>query len=153
MDAQEIKKREVLELRIAGKGNRNCSIVAGAGGGKTTLLSERISRQIKEGTPIDQFAVITYTNAAANELRDRIAGKLDRILQQQPANDTVREALADIELMQISTIHSFLLKILREYAFESHVVLGAGLVEDEDDENRKQAFLAQWQKEHFQEEL
>ena len=151
MDAQENKKRETLQLRISGEGNKNYSIVAGAGGGKTTLLSDRISRQIKNGTPIDAFVVITYTNAAANELRDKIADKLNTMLQQRPSDDVVREALANIELMQISTIHSFLLKILREYAFESHVVLGAGLVEDEDDENRKQSFLAQWQKAHFKE--
>ena len=76
MDSTETRNRALLRLEIPGEGQRNYSIVAGAGGGKTTMLSERISRQIELGTPIDEFVIITYTNAAANELRDKIASRL-----------------------------------------------------------------------------
>ncbi|MBQ6593366.1 MAG: UvrD-helicase domain-containing protein [Solobacterium sp.] len=151
MDSTETRNRALLRLEIPGEGQRNYSIVAGAGGGKTTMLSERISRQIELGTPIDEFVIITYTNAAANELRDKIASRLSDKLKADPENKTLQDALANVELMQISTIHSFLLKILREYAFESHVALGAELLEDEYDLSRKKAFFGQWRRAHYQE--
>ena len=151
MDEQETRNRDLLKLDIPDEGHQNYSIVAGAGGGKTTMLSDRISRQIALGTPIEEFVIITYTNAAANELRDKIADKLAGLLKQDPDNTVITEALSNVELMQISTIHSFLLKILREYAFESHVALGAQMLEDEDDVNRKKAFFAEWRRSHFRE--
>lgn len=155
MTREEKELREILELVRVGEGRKNYSVKAGAGGGKTTLLSKRISAQIMEGTPNEEFLVITYTNAAAAELREKITGQLKRLSQRgtltQVQKDNVSRALNAIELMQISTIHAFLLKILREYAFESGIVLDAELLQDGGDNERKKKFFDEWYYRHFDE--
>lgn len=155
MKTAEKELRELLELKKAGKGNINYSIKAGAGGGKTTLLSKRICEQIVAGTPIEEFVVITYTNAAAAELRDKISDRLREVISSgKCAGDELknaREALNSIELMQISTIHAFLLKILREYAFETGIVLDARMLEEEEDSERKERFFNNWYHKNFAE--
>lgn len=146
MSKAEQDLRDRLELNT--NGNGNFSIMAGAGGGKTTLLSKRICKQIIDGTPIEKFVVITYTNAAAAELRTKISQSLQSALdsgsldpnQAARAND----ALNSLELMQISTIHSFLLKILRECSFESGISLDAKMLEGTEDEERKWLFFKRY---------
>ena len=111
MKAAEERLRSEIGLKTDGKGRKNYSIKAGAGGGKTTILSERISRQIIAGTPIEEFVVITYTEVAAAELRDKITDKLRKIVDEKNVSDeefdNAKRALETIELMQISTIHGF----------------------------------------------
>jgi len=155
MKAAEKELREILELKQEGKGRKNYSIRAGAGGGKTTLLSTRISRQIAAGIPIEEFVIITYTNAAAAELREKVGERLRELAASDAVTETERanagEAQNRIELMQISTIHSFLLKILREFAFESGIVLDAKMLEDEEDSARREDFFNKWYDEKFDE--
>ena len=155
MKSSEKDLRAILALDTPGKGCKNYSIKAGAGGGKTTLLSSRICKQIIAGTPIEEFVIITYTNAAAAELRDKISDRLGEVAASSTASETERNnaknAMNSIELMQISTIHSFLLKILRENAFETGIVLDAKMLEDEEDNARKEKFFNKWYHEHFDE--
>ena len=155
MQEKEKQLRNILTLNEPGLGNKNYSVVAGAGAGKTTLLSVRISEQIAKGTPIEEFVIITYTNAAATELREKIAYRLKELLKvcEEDKKEQIEEALGNIELMQISTIHSFLLKLLRESAFESKVTLDARLLDGnkQEDELRKKAFFETWYKEHYDE--
>lgn len=148
MTAAEKKIRETLGLTIMGEGKKNYSVKAGAGGGKTTMLSKRISQQILLGTPIEDFVIITYTNAAAAELREKITNQLHHLAEDGIADpnqlSNVKKAMNSIELMQISTIHAFLFKILREYAFEAGIALDARMLEDSEDEDRKQKFFDEW---------
>ena len=152
MKESEKRLRADLSLENNKTGRKNYSIKAGAGGGKTTLLSRRICNQIASGTPIDKFVIITYTNAAAAELREKIGKHLQEIIGSSGddiKNGIVQTALNNIELMEISTIHSFLLKILRENAFESGVALGAKKIEDDEDNARKKAFFDEWFETHY----
>lgn len=152
MNSAEARLRDVLGLKVPGEGRIDYSVKAGAGGGKTTLFSIRICAQILEGLPIEDFVIITYTNAAAAELREKVTARLQMVLDQGNLSEQetiyAREALASIELMQISTIHSFLLKLLKEYAFESNVVLNVRMLEDEEDQDRKSAFFNEWYRKH-----
>lgn len=146
--------RETLSLNIRGLGQKNYSIKAGAGGGKTTLLSSRISKQITDGTPIEEFAIITYTNAAATELRDRISSKLSKIITTETDDvkrENARRALENIELIQISTIHSFLLKILRKHSLESGIVLDSRMIDEAEDTARKDKFFNKWYQDNYEE--
>ncbi len=151
--SEKILREELSLENKSGAGSRNYSVKAGAGGGKTTLLSLRICKQIIKGTPIDKFVIITYTNAAAAELRDKISDRLAEIATDANANEdeknNAKEALSSIELMQISTIHAFLLKILRENSFESGIVLDAGMLEEEEDDARKEKFFNKWYRENY----
>lgn len=153
MNPVEKKLRQTLGLKHSGEGQINYSVKAGAGGGKTTLLSERICEQILKGAPIEDFVIITYTNAAAAELREKITVRLQAEMDAGTRTDNevelARNALNNIELMQISTIHAFLLKILKENAFEANVVLDVRMLEDHEDTARREKYFDKWYREHY----
>lgn len=155
MKPEENKLRKELGLETPGAGHKNYSVKAGAGGGKTTLLSWRITNQIIQGTPIEEFVIITYTNAAAAELREKITGRLQGVLKagtlSKEESAYAKQALDSIELIQISTIHAFLFKILREYAFESGIAIDAKMLEDSEDVARRKEFFDKWYHENFDE--
>jgi ATP-dependent helicase/nuclease subunit A len=86
---------------------RNMFVEAGAGAGKTHLLSNRIVHQIASGEPIDSFVVITFTNAAAAELGSRIQRMLaekERNTEDSTIKEALHNALLHIDEMQISTM-------------------------------------------------
>ncbi len=152
MTEQERVLRDELRLKTDGEGRRNYAVTAGAGAGKTTMLSHRVCQQLCEGIPVEAFAVITYTDAAASELREKITSRLRAAADDDAASPESRthaeNALSRIERMQISTIHSFLLKILRENAFASGVAPGATLLKEQDDMQRKVDFFQRWYRRH-----
>ncbi len=95
-------------------------VSAAAGSGKTKVLVDRLMKYIlDESAPanIDDFLIITYTKAAASELRGKIASKLMEHLAQNPLNRHLRHQLQRLYLAKISTVHSFCSDVLREYAF------------------------------------
>ncbi len=90
-------------------------VSAAAGSGKTRVLVERLlSRVEDEGLDLDQFLVITFTKAAAAELRDKILAELNSRLAQRPDDWHLRRQITLIYRAQISTIHSFCTAFLRE---------------------------------------
>lgn len=88
-------------------------VSAAAGSGKTAVLTERIVSLVKEGAPIDAFLVVTFTKAAAAEMRERI---LTTLHQEASGGDRhlATQALR-VERADISTIHSFCTKVCRQY--------------------------------------
>ncbi|MBQ8165812.1 MAG: UvrD-helicase domain-containing protein [Lachnospiraceae bacterium] len=146
--ATEAQKRE--ELR---QNKLNYSVIAGAGAGKTTMLADRISNQIMAGEPIEAFAIITYTNVAAEELREKIIGVLGEA-QKSPTitaleKENAKSALERIEMLQISTIHSFLFRILRENCFEAKLAMDAKMLEQFQEDERKVAFYREWRNKNY----
>ena len=99
------------QLRVINSPARHMICSAAAGSGKTAVLVERIIRYLKKGTEPQTFLIITFTNAAASEMKEKIR---DRLLSEQD-HDDLRQALDNIDLMQISTIHAFCQKLLEEY--------------------------------------
>ena len=91
-------------------------VSAAAGSGKTRVLVERLLDRVSRGADIDRFLVITYTKAAAAELRGRIAQELNERLAQQPGDRHLRRQLTLIYQAQISTVHAFCAQLLRENA-------------------------------------
>ena len=90
-------------------------VSAAAGSGKTRVLVERLlDRVTKEGIDIDRFLVITYTKAAAAELRGRIAQELSDRLAASPNDRHLRRQTTLVYRAQISTIHAFCAALLRE---------------------------------------
>ncbi len=90
-------------------------VSAAAGSGKTRVLVERLlDRVTGEGLDITQFLVITYTKAAAAELRGRIAQELSQRLAQNPNDRHLRRQTTLVYQAQISTIHAFCAALLRE---------------------------------------
>ena len=90
-------------------------VAAAAGSGKTRVLVERLlSRVEDEGLDIDRFLVITYTKAAAAELRGRIVDELAARLAKKPGDRHLRRQATLVYKTQISTIHAFCAQLLRE---------------------------------------
>ena len=90
-------------------------ISAAAGSGKTRVLVERLlSRVTGEGIDIDRFLVITFTNAAAAELRSRIVDELSVYTAENPGDSRLRRQNTLVYKADISTIHAFCIKLLRE---------------------------------------
>ena len=96
-------------------------VSAAAGSGKTKVLVDRLLMYIMDpASPcnIDDFLIITYTKAAAAELRGKIAAKLSEHLAENPENRHLQRQMQRIYLAKISTVHSFCTDLLREYAYE-----------------------------------
>ncbi|MBR7082298.1 MAG: helicase-exonuclease AddAB subunit AddA [Oscillospiraceae bacterium] len=94
-------------------------VSAAAGSGKTKVLVERLLRQITDsriGADIDDFLVITYTRAAAAELRGKIMDAISERLATEPKNRLLRRQLGLCRKAQISTIHGFCSSLIRENA-------------------------------------
>ncbi|MBL9137015.1 MAG: UvrD-helicase domain-containing protein [Verrucomicrobiales bacterium] len=93
-------------------------VVAGAGAGKTSTLVRRIlSRVLSETNPVslDQFLVVTFTDAAAAEMRHRLRLGLEAHLAAHSSDSRAMEQLAILELAQVSTLHSLCLRLVREH--------------------------------------
>ena len=94
-------------------------VSAGAGSGKTRVLTERLMRAVTTGddpADLDSFLIITFTRAAAAELRGRIMTELETALAADPGNRRLRRQSALCRRAQIGTIHSFCSALLREYS-------------------------------------
>ena len=92
-------------------------VAAGAGSGKTRVLTERVLRAVcdpESGAELDSFLVISFTRAAAAELRGRIMEALAAKLAEDPSNRRLLRQSALLSRAQIGTIHSFCAQLLRE---------------------------------------
>ncbi|WP_188066036.1 helicase-exonuclease AddAB subunit AddA [Brevibacillus brevis] len=104
---------------IIQRGN-NLLVAAAAGSGKTSVLVERIIRRImdeKDPVGVDRLLVVTFTNAAAAEMRHRIGDALRKALKDDPHSSHLRRQLALLQRATITTLHSFCLGILRQYYY------------------------------------
>ena len=90
-------------------------VSAAAGSGKTRVLVERLMGYVEQGEDIDRFLVITFTNAAAAELRDRVAGAIHARLAQAPGDRRLRRSATLVYKAQICTIDAFCLDLLRQW--------------------------------------
>ncbi len=107
------KQQQVIDSR-----NRNLLVSAAAGSGKTAVLVERIIRMISEGEHplnIDQLLVMTFTNAAAAEMRERVGAAVDKLLTVCPDDEHLWLQGALIPQAQITTIDSFCLNLIRNH--------------------------------------
>jgi len=101
---------------------QNLLLSAAAGSGKTAVLVERIITRITDKeNPIDadRLLVVTFTNAAANEMRERIIAALEKKISQNPADKLLARQLTLVKKAQITTIDSFCIDILRNFFVEA----------------------------------
>ena len=95
-------------------------VSAAAGSGKTKVLVDRLMRYIRNANDpanIDDFLIITYTKAAAAELRGKIAAKLSELIAAEPTNRHLQQQMQRLYLAKISTVHGFCTDVLRQYAY------------------------------------
>lgn len=102
---------------------RDCNILvsAAAGSGKTAVLTERILQRVCDAqnpVQIDRMLIVTFTNAAAAEMRERIGNAMRKRLEEEPGNKHLRRQITLLNNAQITTIDSFCLYLLRNHFHE-----------------------------------
>lgn len=119
---------QVIQLR-----NRNILVSAAAGSGKTAVLVERILKMISDEEhpmDIDRLVIVTFTNAAAYEMKQRILAAIEKRLEEQPLNLNLRRQQTLLNHAQITTIDSFCLNIIRSYFSELDLDPGFKVVDE-----------------------
>lgn len=110
------EQKKVIDLR-----DRNILVSAAAGSGKTAVLVERIKERILDEThpvDIDQMLVVTFTNAAAAQMRERVGLAIEKEMLDNPSNIRLQQQLALLHNAQITTIDSFCLYVIRNHFHE-----------------------------------
>ena len=100
----------------------NIIISAGAGSGKTAVLSERVLHHVKNGIGIDEMLILTFTNAAAEEMKRRIRKKLIKNKLNDEANK--------IEISYITTFDAFALSLLKKYSYTLNISKNINIIDD-----------------------
>ena len=97
----------------------NILVAAAAGSGKTAVLVERIiNKVINDNIDIDKLLVVTFTNAAASEMRERILDAIYKKLEENPDSVNLQRQITLLNKASISTIHSFCLDVIRNNFYE-----------------------------------
>ena len=110
------EQQKVIDLR-----KRNILVSAAAGSGKTAVLVERIKERIldKEAPiDIDELLVVTFTKAAAAQMRDRVGLAIEAELEKHPFHARLEQQLTLVHNAQITTIDSFCLYVIRNHFHE-----------------------------------
>lgn len=106
-------QKKVIEAR-----DRNILVSAAAGSGKTAVLVERIIQRILDPIhpiDVDKLLVVTFTNAAASEMRERVLRAIEKELEKNPLDEHLQKQQAFVHNAKITTIHSFCLEVIHEH--------------------------------------
>jgi len=116
--ANEVKWTEEQKQAIYEKGS-NILVAAAAGSGKTAVLVERIiNKIINENIDIDKLLVVTFTNAAASEMRERVLDAIYKKIDENPEDERLQRQVTLLNKASICTIDSFCLDVVRNNFFE-----------------------------------
>lgn len=108
-------------------------VSAAAGSGKTAVLVERIIQKLltkEDAVDIDSMLVVTFTNAAAQEMRTRVGLALEEALTINPDSVHLRKQLSLLQRASISTLHSFCLDVVKQYAYQLDIDPGFRIAND-----------------------
>ncbi len=124
------------------KKGSNLLVAAAAGSGKTAVLVERIIQKIlKEGIDIDKLLVVTFTNAAASEMRERVLEAIYKKIDEDPENENLQRQVVLLGKSNICTIHSFCLDVIKNNFFEIDLSANFRIGTEEEIELLKQEVL------------
>lgn len=98
------KQEDAIEFPLG-----NCCVSASAGSGKTHVLTQRVIRLIKEGTKLNEFLILTFTNLAAAEMRNRIREELEK------EGSKYSQIIASLDAASIQTYDAFALNLVKKY--------------------------------------
>ena len=107
------QQQKVIDLR-----DRNILVSAAAGSGKTAVLVERIIQMLtdeKHPVDVDELLIVTFTEAAAGEMKERIRAAIENALEENPEHEHLKRQATLIHNAQITTIHSFCLSVIRDH--------------------------------------
>ena len=143
------QQTEVIEAR-------SCDVMvsAGAGSGKTAVLTERIFQRLLDEThpvDVDRLLVLTFTRAAAAQMKQRLLGKIQKYLQENPDNERMQRQENLLHNAQITTIDSFCLFLLRNHFHEIDIDPGFRIADQGEEGLLEQEVLEKVLEEEFEE--
>ena len=107
------------QKKVIDRRERNILVSAAAGSGKTAVLVERIIQKItQDKVDIDKLLIVTFTNAAAAEMRERIRDAIEKKLEEEPEDTHLQRQFTLVHNAQITTIDSFCLYVIRNYFYK-----------------------------------
>ena len=121
------------QLKAINSEGTNIIVSAGAGSGKTAVLSERVLRKINDNVPINKLLILTFTNEAAKEMKDRIRKKL--------LKDNKKEQLNLLEESYITTFDSYSLSIVKKYHYLLNVSKDISIIDETVINNLKDKYI------------
>lgn len=134
------------QQRVIDARGRNVLVSAAAGSGKTAVLVERIVKMVSDGAcpaDIDRLLVVTFTNAAAAEMRERISRAVNDRLAADPENEHLQKQTTLLHNAKITTIDSFCLFVLRNQFHTIGLDPGFRIAEEGEDRLLRQEVLAE----------
>lgn len=140
---------------IVSQGN-NILVTAGAGSGKTRVLVERVLRLITDREnplEIDRLLIVTFTNAAAAEMKQRIALALEKALKENPRFTSLRRQLLLLNKAPISTVHSFCLEVIRRYYYLRELNPSFRVLEETEAELMQQEIIEEILEEYYEKQV
>lgn len=141
------EQMQVIETR-----DRNLLVSAAAGSGKTAVLVERIIRMVTDEdhpVDIDKLLVMTFTNAAAAEMRERIRLGLEKKLEEHPDNTHIERQVTLLHNALITTIDSFCLYLIRNHFQEIGLDPAMRVADEGESKLLKQDVLQALLEQHF----
>jgi ATP-dependent helicase/nuclease subunit A len=127
-------------------------VAAGAGAGKTRTLVERCARLLlraERPVSIREMLVVTFTEAAAAEVRERIRKRLQEASERDPANEWLNEQVAYLDGAHISTLHSFCYALVREHFYELDIDPAVSVMEEAEAQVLFASTLDELMEEHY----
>ena len=143
------EQRKVIDLR-----DRNILVSAAAGSGKTAVLVERIITMltdVKHPVSVDSLLIVTFTEAAAAEMKERIRDAIEQKLEDDDTNEHLKMQATLIQSAQITTIHSFCLSVIRDHFHAIDIDPGFRVGEEGELKLMKHDVLGQVLEESYQE--
>lgn len=143
------EQKKVIDLH-----NRNILVAAAAGSGKTAVLVERIIEMISnkdKPCDVDRLVIVTFTHAAAGEMRQRILDAIESRMEAEPENIHLRRQATLINNAQITTIDSFCLNIIRNFFNEADIDPGFSVADSGELELMKADILDEVIEEYYDE--
>ncbi len=104
------------------KNGNNILVAAAAGSGKTAVLVERIINKItNENIDVDKLLVVTFTNAAAAEMRERVLEAIYKKIEERPDDLNLQKQIVLLNKSHISTIHAFCLEVIKNNFYKTNI--------------------------------
>ena len=140
------EQARAIELR-----EKNILVAAAAGSGKTAVLVERIKKLILEGEcSIDRMLIVTFTNAAAAEMKEKIERAIEKEAEENPGQvRLLKQQLERLPLANISTFHAFALEVIRRFFYLINVDPNFKICDNVQQELLKEQALDELLKEYF----
>ena len=132
------------QLEAINKDNTNIIVSAGAGSGKTTVLTDRVIRKLKQGVHINELLILTFTNAAAGEMKERIRKAIIK--------EDLKEELLYIDSAYITTFDSYALSTLKKYHYMLNIKKDISIIDSALISIKKNKFIDEIFEEYYLEE-